>query len=73
MSRVLATRESYEAHPQADPLAQEWLLAGVDRLLADVDAELAEYEAAARDGVIALEADQTGPPALVPAAPWRSG
>ena len=56
--RLLATRERYEAHPQADPLAQEWLLAGVDRLLADVDAEIAEYELAAQGGRIALEVDQ---------------
>ena len=67
--RLLATRESYEAHPQADSLAQEWLLAGVDRLLADVDAELAEYELAAQGGLVALEVDEV---AALPAALARA-
>lgn len=42
--RLLATRATYEAAPQADPLAQAALLSSVDCLLADVEAELAEYE-----------------------------
>ena len=43
--RLLATRQGYEAAPQADPLAQAALLSSVDWLLGDVEAELAEYEA----------------------------
>ncbi len=67
--RLQASRESYAAHPQADPLAQEWLLAGVDRLLGDVDAEIEEYEAAARGGPVMLE---VGEVAALPTALARA-
>jgi DNA-binding XRE family transcriptional regulator len=53
--RLLTAREYHESHPQTDPLAQDWLLAGVDRLLADVDAEIAEYTATAQAGPVTLE------------------
>ena len=58
--RLLATREHHLAQPQADPLAQEWLLAGVDRLLADADGEIAAYTAALQAGPAALEVGEIG-------------
>lgn len=43
--KLLAVRATYLAHQQEDTLAQEWLVAGVDSVLAQADAEIAEYEA----------------------------
>lgn len=43
--RLLAVRATYLSQPQQDPLAQEWLVAGVDSVLAQADAEITEYEA----------------------------
>ncbi len=43
--RLTDVREGYSAAPQADPRAQAALLASVEWLLHDVEAELAEYEA----------------------------
>ncbi len=42
---LLAIRDTYLARPQVDPLAQEWLIASVESVLAQVGAEIAEYEA----------------------------
>jgi HTH-type transcriptional regulator / antitoxin HipB len=64
--RLLDARARCEANPLADPLAQEWALAGIDRLLGDVDAELAEYEALLRDGLTAFDVADL-PAALVKA------
>lgn len=49
--RLLATRANYAAHPDADLTQREWLVGGVDLLLSDVDAEIAEYEALRAGGV----------------------
>ncbi len=51
---LLAVRATYLAQPQEDPLAQEWLVASVDSVLAQVDAEIAEYEALRAGGVRAV-------------------
>lgn len=56
--RLLVAREHHESHPQVDPLAQDWLLAGIDRLLADVDAEIAEYAATSLVGPVTLEVNE---------------
>jgi len=52
--RLLATRASYAAHPDADQTQREWLVGGVERLLGDVEAEIAEYEALRAGGVHAV-------------------
>lgn len=49
--RLLETRASQAAHPRADPAQREWLVGGVDQALADVNTEIAEYEAL-RAGVV---------------------
>ena len=45
LAHLRRVRAGYEAAPQDDPLAQAGLLSGVDALLGEVAAELAEYEA----------------------------
>lgn len=67
--RLLTAREHHLAHPQTDALAQEWLLAGVDRLLADVDAELAAYTATRHGGQGTIEVNEI---AAVPEALARA-
>lgn len=47
--RLIATRAGYEAAPQDTPRAQAALIASVDWLLRDIEAEIADYEAL-RDG-----------------------
>ena len=42
--RLLETRAGYSAAPQKDPLAQSALVASVDWLLDDVEAEISAYE-----------------------------
>ena len=66
---LLAVRATYLAHPQEDPLAQEWLVASVDSVLARADAEIGEYEALRAGGVRAIPVAGLGdlPGALVKA------
>ena len=52
--RLLATRAGYAGHPDADQTQREWLVGGVERLLGDVEAEIAEYEALRDGGVRAV-------------------
>src|SRR5207248_10171815 len=42
--RLLATRRSQAAHPNADATQREWLVGGVERLLGDVEAEIRSEE-----------------------------
>jgi DNA-binding XRE family transcriptional regulator len=58
--RLLATRQGYEAAPQADPLAQAALLSSIDWLLEDVEAELAEYEALRAGAISEVVAEGLG-------------
>ena len=53
--RLLETRAAYAAHPDAEQPQREWLMGGVDLLLGDVDAEIAEYEALRAGGVCAVK------------------
>jgi HTH-type transcriptional regulator/antitoxin HipB len=67
--RLLATRGSQAAHPNAEATQREWLVGGVDRLLGDVEAEIAEYEALRAGAVSAVAVAGLGdlPAALVKA------
>jgi HTH-type transcriptional regulator / antitoxin HipB len=67
--RLLETRASQVSHPHADPTQREWLVGGVDRLLGDVEAEIAEYEAlrAGAVGEVAVAGLGDLPAALVKA------
>jgi len=66
---LLAIRETYLTHPQEDPLAQEWLVASVDSVLAQTETEIADYEALRSGGVRAVTVAGLGdlPSALVKA------
>jgi HTH-type transcriptional regulator/antitoxin HipB len=67
--RLLESRASQAAHPRADPTQREGLVGGVDRLLDDVNAESAEYEAlrAGTVGTVAVAGLGDLPAALVKA------